>query len=141
MSATRTYGVSGNILSNEEEPGDELGARPITLAIAIQPQKYILRQILGLLAVAQLAIEMAEDTGPIPAHQLGEGILIALAHAQHQHDLGIAEVGIGAARRFAATGGRNGRRGRQSHLQSGDQPIGKRTRNVLPLPSVLSTAM
>src|SRR5437899_13037442 len=120
MSATRTYGVPGHVLSNEEDPGDELGARPIALAIAIQPQKYVLRQILGLLAVAQLAIEMAEDTRPIPADQFGEGILVAFAHAQHQPDLGIAEVGIGAAGGLAAAGGRQGACGSQSDLQSGD---------------------
>src|SRR5215831_1763055 len=121
MTAARTQGVARHILRDEEEPGDKLGPGPITDAVAIETEKDVLRQVLGFLAIAKPAVEMAEYARPIPGDEFVECILIPLADAEHENDLGVAEVGIlGAKSSATACGTRADGRGWQACLQSSE---------------------
>src|SRR5689334_10382452 len=114
-----------------KQPRREAGPRLVTAAIAIQAQEDVLGEVLGLLAVAELLVELAEDAPPVQREQFAEGARLVTADAQHQLHVRLPPPAVDPSL------------GDQVHGQPWVwvATVGMRTRKVLPRPSSLSTVI
>src|SRR5207248_4414444 len=129
------------------QPGREAGPRLIARARAVQAKKHLLRQIRRVLAVAEQAKEVAEDACAVAIQQLGKRMLVVVADAEHEPDVGIVVLAWfdfpGSFFPGQRRGGSHRKHPRFVYPSSGirSSHAGRLTLNVEPWPSILSTSM
>ena len=104
-------GVGRHVVGDRVQPGGELGLRLVALPGTIDPQKHLLGQVFGLLAVAHEVPQHRQQPALIAEHQFLEGGGVAIAHFEHQPDIGIQGVSAGGG--FADDHGRPASRERE----------------------------
>ena len=78
------------VVGDREQPGRELGPRPVALAGLVDPQEDLLAQVLGLLEAADQVEEDADEPVLIPLDQGLERPRDVVADLEHEPDVGVA---------------------------------------------------
>jgi hypothetical protein len=87
MALTPTQPVNGGMAREREQPGRELLARIEVVEMLPGTHKGVLRDFLGVNAVAKQAPDKTENGTLVPRHHFAESWLIVLARQRHQLDI------------------------------------------------------